>query len=84
MLQKRKEVNVVARKKGKVQSEGQTGAEQSEKLTRLLALLVVKGESQSDKIRLLASARFSNTEIAELLGVTGNAVNIALHRLRAK
>jgi DNA-directed RNA polymerase specialized sigma24 family protein len=57
---------------------------QLEKLTRLLALLVVKGESQAEKIKLLAGAGFANTEIAELLGLTANAVNVALHRIRTK
>lgn len=57
---------------------------QLEKLTKLLALLVVKGESQAEKIKMLAGAGFANIEIAELLGLTANAVNIALHRIRAK
>jgi DNA-binding CsgD family transcriptional regulator len=57
---------------------------QLEKITRLLALLAVKGESQSEKIKVLSGAGFSNTEIAELLGLTPNSVNVALHRLRAK
>ncbi len=57
---------------------------QLEKLTRLLALLVVKGESQPEKIKVLAGAGFTNTEIAELLEITANAVNIVLHRLRTK
>ncbi len=55
---------------------------QLEKLTRLLALLVVKGESQGEKIKMLAGAGFANTEIAQLLGITPNVVNVTLHRLR--
>lgn len=78
---------MVARKKAKKspaagQSEG--GTPQLERLTRLLALLVVKGESQAEKIQLLSGAGFANTEIADLLGLTPNAVNVALHRLRSK
>lgn len=57
---------------------------QLEKITRLLALLAVKGESQPEKIKVLSGAGFSNVEIAELLGLTPNAVNVALHRVRAK
>lgn len=78
---------MAARKKVKVPSGAETSGvdtSQLEKLTRLLALLVIKGESQPEKIKMLAGAVFTNIEIAELLGVTGNAVNVALHRLRAK
>jgi DNA-binding CsgD family transcriptional regulator len=59
-------------------------AKQFDKLIRLVALLVIKGESQAEKIKALAGAGFSNTEIADLLGLTANAVNVALHRIRAK
>lgn len=57
---------------------------QLEKLIKLAALFVVKGESRVEKIKVLAGAGFANTEIAELLGLTANAVNVALHRMRAK
>lgn len=57
---------------------------QMERITRLLALFVVKGESKSEKIKLLAGAGFANTEIAEILGTTANVVNVTLHRIRSK
>ena len=57
---------------------------QLDRLTRLFALLVVKGESQAEKIQLLSGAGFANTEIAQLLGLTANAVNVALYRRRSK
>ncbi len=56
----------------------------SDRLTNLMALLVVKGEPQADQIRTLAAAGFGNSEIAGLLGLTSNAVNVALHRIRHK
>jgi DNA-directed RNA polymerase specialized sigma24 family protein len=59
-------------------------AQQVDRLIRLLALIVVKGESQAEKIHLLSGAGFANTEIAELLGLTANLVNVTLHRLRSK
>lgn len=71
-------------KKGSPEGEAGSGAPQFDRLTRLLALLVVKGESQAEKIQLLSGAGFANTEIAELLGLTANAVNVALHRLRSR
>jgi len=55
-----------------------------ERLTRLVALLVVKGESQNEKISVLANSGFSNIELAGLLGLSPNTVNLSLHRTRAK
>jgi DNA-directed RNA polymerase specialized sigma24 family protein len=55
-----------------------------ERLTRLVALLLVKGEPQAEQIRTLAAAGYGNSEIASLLGLTPNAVNIAMHRIRRK
>lgn len=79
----------MAERKNKAESQlnidSLDGKSQSlKKLTKLLALLVVKGESQPEKVKLLSGAGFSNTEIASLLGVTSNSVNVALHRLRSK
>lgn len=78
---------MVARRKVEKSSadgEARSSVQQLDRLTRLLALLVVKGESQAEKIQLLSGAGFASTEIAELLGLTANAVNVALHRLRSK
>lgn len=58
--------------------------DQVERLTNLMALLLIKGEPQADQIRTLVSAGFSNTEIARLLALTPNAVNVALHRIRKR
>lgn len=55
---------------------------QMDKIIRLLALLVVKGESQQEKIKALSGASFSNVEIAKLLCITPNNVNVTLHHLR--
>ena len=57
---------------------------QFDRLTRLFALFVVKGEEQADKIQLLSGAGFANWEIAELLGVTPNSVTVALYQRRSK
>jgi DNA-binding CsgD family transcriptional regulator len=59
-------------------------ANQLRRANNLLALLLVKGESQPEKIRVLSAAGYSNTEIADLLGVTANVVNVALYRQRSK
>jgi DNA-directed RNA polymerase specialized sigma24 family protein len=55
-----------------------------DRLTNLAALLLVKGEPKPEQIRILAAAGFGNSEIATLLGLTSNAVNVALHRSRRK
>ena len=61
-----------------------TGDPRLERLTNLVALLLVKGEPQAEQIRTLAAAGYGNSEIAALLGLTPNAVNVALHRIRRK
>jgi len=61
---------------------GGVNAAAVERLINLLALLVIKGEPQAEKIGILARAGFSNTEIARLLGLTQNAVNVALYKIR--
>lgn len=77
---------MTARRKGEsLAGEGSSALPtQLEKLTRLLALLIVKDESQAEKVKMLAGAGFTNTEIAQTLGLTANAVNVALHRLRKR
>jgi DNA-directed RNA polymerase specialized sigma24 family protein len=78
---------VATRKKQSVAVESHaasSGAEPLDKIARLLALLAVKGEPQPDKIKALSAAGFRSTEIASLLGLTRNAVDIALHRIRVK
>ena len=54
------------------------------RLTNLVALLLIKGESQNEKLRILAAAGYSAAEIAGLVGSSANAVSVALHRLRKK
>jgi len=64
------------------------GAEQipaDEKIARLLALVVVREiEQPVDKIRALKAAGFSASQMAPILGMTENAINVALHRARKK
>lgn len=56
-----------------------------EKIARLLALLVVRDvEQPADKIRALKAAGFGVSQMAPILGMTENAINVALHRARKK
>lgn len=52
------------------------------RLTNLVALLLVKGEDQNEKIRTLKAAGYAPNEIASFLGITANAVSVALHKMR--
>lgn len=58
--------------------------QQLARIGNLLALLLVKGESQPEKIRVLNAAGYPNTEIAQLLGLTPNAVTVALYQQRKR
>jgi hypothetical protein len=56
-----------------------------ERIGRVLAAMYATalGEiEQGVKAQKLSHCGFSNAEIAELLGMTTNAVNVALHRAR--
>lgn len=54
------------------------------RIGNLLALLLVKGEMQPEKIRVLNAAGYANAEIAQLLGITPNAVTVALYQQRKR
>jgi hypothetical protein len=57
---------------------------QIRRVANLLALLLVKGESQPEKIRVLNAVGYANAEIAELLGMTPNAVTVSLYQQRKR
>ncbi len=54
------------------------------RVANLLALLLVKGELQPEKIRVLSAVGYANTEIAELLGMTANAITVSLYQQRRR
>jgi DNA-directed RNA polymerase specialized sigma24 family protein len=51
-------------------------------LLRVLTVSVTNGMKQTDQIALLNRVGFPPREIADLLGTTGNTVNVALSNLR--
>jgi len=53
-----------------------------QRIASLVALVLVKGEEQTEKIRTLSAVGYSPSEISNLLGISANAVSIALHRMR--
>ena len=54
------------------------------RLTRIVALAAVKGESQKDKILTLTAAGFTASEIAELLGTTANTMSVTVYQSKRK
>ena len=56
-----------------------------EKISRLLALFLIKDLTDKvEKVGLLKTAGFLNLEIAQMLGMTSNHVNVAAHAARSK
>jgi len=55
-----------------------------ERTNRLLALLLVKGDTQKQAIEVLSSAGLRPAEIAETLGTTSGTVRTALAGIRKK
>jgi DNA-binding CsgD family transcriptional regulator len=55
-----------------------------ERIGRVLAVQYASSVDmeQGEKAKSLSRCGFSNVEIAEILGMTPNAVNVALHRAR--
>jgi hypothetical protein len=53
-----------------------------DRIANLLALLLVKGESESEKILTLSAVGYSATDIATLLRKQANTVSVALYQAR--
>lgn len=68
-------------------SQGKTAEPVSseEKIARLLGLLLVKDmESKTDQVTLLRSVGFEVSDVASMLGMTENHVNVASHMGRKR
>jgi DNA-directed RNA polymerase specialized sigma24 family protein len=68
-------------------SHGKTAESVSseEKIARLLGLLLVKDmESKTDQATLLRSVGFEVSDVASMLGMTENHVNVASHKGRKR
>ncbi len=52
------------------------------RLIDLVALLLTKGEEQTEKVRLLSAVGYTAPEIALLLGTTANAIRLTRHRMK--
>ena len=56
--------------------------EKLDRVLRLLALIAVKGMSQTDQIAILDRVGVAPKEIAEIVGTTSNTVRVALVSIR--
>lgn len=57
-------------------------AEKLDRVLRLLAVIAVKGMSQTDQIAILDRVGFAPKEIAEIIGTTSNTVRVGLVSIR--
>jgi DNA-binding CsgD family transcriptional regulator len=53
-------------------------------IKRLLSMVATKGMTQREQVASLSRVGFAPKEIAELLGTTGNTVNVTLAKLRKR
>jgi hypothetical protein len=51
-------------------------------LIRLLSLSVISGKSLREQMKILASAKFSHKEIADIVGTTADSVKVTLYQMR--
>ena len=56
--------------------------EKLDRVLRLLAVIAVKGMSQTDQIAILDRVGFAPKEIAEIVGTTSNTVRVGLVGIR--
>lgn len=63
-------------------NENREVVERLDRIAKLLVLWMTEEKPQVERIRLLSEVGFGPSEIAQLLGTTGNTVNVALHNLR--
>jgi len=57
-------------------------SEKLDRVLRLLAIMAVRGQSQTDQIAVLDRAGFPPKEIAEIVGTTPNTVRVTLVGIR--
>ena len=55
-----------------------------QRISKLLGLLAIKGESQEEKILTLTAAGFTAGEVAELLRTTSNTVAVTVYKTKKK
>lgn len=54
------------------------------RIANLLAVIAIKGEDDTGKIKTLNAAGYSIADIASMLGKKSNDISVALYRLRKR
>jgi hypothetical protein len=67
---------------GMAQINDELVVEKLDRVLRLLAVIAVKGMSQTDQIAILDRVGFAPKEIAEIVGTTSNTVRVGLVSIR--
>src|SRR5438309_9622395 len=73
---------VNANRTGMAQTNDELVVEKLDRVLRLLAVIAVKGMSQTDQIAILDRVGFAPKEIAEIVGTTSNTVRVGLVSIR--
>lgn len=82
VLRRRSAVAVNADGRRMAQNNDELVVEKLDRVLRLLAIIAVKGMSQTDQITLLDRAGFAPKEIAPVVGTTSNTVRVGLVSIR--
>lgn len=53
-----------------------------DRIANLLALILIRGENELDKVRTLAAAGYTPSEMARMLGKQPNTVSVLLYKSR--
>ena len=63
---------------------GEPSFQELRRISKLLALIAVKGESQEEKVLTLTGAGFTASEVAQLLRTTANTVAVTVYQSKKK
>jgi DNA-directed RNA polymerase specialized sigma24 family protein len=77
-----KEADVDDKNDVSLEKQLSAGTRYFERISNLLALLLVTGKPQPEQISLLSAAGYSPSEIARILDTTSNTVSVTLSQRR--
>jgi DNA-binding NarL/FixJ family response regulator len=66
------------------EDNGATAVDGTMLIANLLGLLLCKGQNNTESLKILSRAGFTNRQIASLLDTTSETVRVALHKANKK